>query len=79
MTPQLRVATYAELSKVAQTCGFEWVRCRGSHNTFRNSEGRAIVIPNHGSRPLTRSLIRKILRDIGIGIEDYNRLLSRLE
>ena len=47
---KLRLVTYSELRKVAESCGFEWQRRQGSHNTFRNPEGRIIVIPDHGGR-----------------------------
>ena len=47
---QLRVVPYRELKRVAERAGFSWVRREGSHNTFRNSEGRIVVIPDHGSQ-----------------------------
>ena len=58
--------------------GFNWVRCEGSHNTFRNAEGRIIVIPDHGSQVIVRSLIRKIIRDMGISIDEYHNNLNSL-
>lgn len=75
---RLRLATYRELSKVAEAAGFHWVRRVGSHNTFRNTEGRIVVIPDHGSQVIVRSLLRKILRDLGLSVEDYHRILDRL-
>lgn len=44
---RLRLVAYRELSKVAEAAGFHWVRREGSHNTFRNAEGRIVVIPDH--------------------------------
>jgi predicted RNA binding protein YcfA (HicA-like mRNA interferase family) len=66
------------LRKVAETVGFQWVRREGSHNVFRNSEGRIVVIPDHGPNVIVRPLLRKILRDMGLGVEDYNRILDQL-
>jgi predicted RNA binding protein YcfA (HicA-like mRNA interferase family) len=57
---RLRLSTYRELRKVAEKYGFRWVRCEGSHNTFRNEEGSIIVIPDHGSQVIVRPLLRKI-------------------
>lgn len=51
---------------------------RGSHNVFRNAEGRIIVIPDHGSQVIVRPLLRKILRDAGLTVEQYNRILDQL-
>lgn len=73
---KLRLVAYRELSKVAERAGYHWVRREGSHNSFRNAEGRIVVIPDHGSQVIVRSLLRKILRDMGLSIEEYTRLLE---
>ena len=75
---RLRLVTYRELKKVAEGCGFEWQRCQGSHNTFKNSEGRIIVIPDHGTQVIVRQLLRKILRDMGISVDEYHKILEKL-
>jgi predicted RNA binding protein YcfA (HicA-like mRNA interferase family) len=73
---RLRVVPYRELKRVAERAGFSWVRCEGSHNTFRNSEGCIVVIPDHGSDVIVRPLIRKIIRDMGLSREQYHRYLD---
>jgi predicted RNA binding protein YcfA (HicA-like mRNA interferase family) len=75
---KLRLANYRELRQVAEATGFVWDRRVGSHNTFRNAEGRIVVIPDHGSQVIVRPLLRKILRDLGITVEEYSRLLDQL-
>ena len=75
---RLRLVAYRDLAKVAEAAGFEWVRCRGSHNTFRSVDGRVIVIPDHGKQVIVRPLLRKIIRDMGLTVEEYNRLLDSL-
>ena len=72
----LRLVAYRELSKVAEAAGFRWIRREGSHNTFRNAEGRIVVMPDHGSQVIVRPLLRKILRDMGLSVEEYTRLLE---
>ncbi len=73
---RLRVVPYHDLKRVAERAGFTWVRCEGSHNTFRNSEGRIVVIPDHGSQVIVRPLVRKIIRDMGLSREQYHRYLD---
>ena len=73
---RLRVVGYRELRKVAEAAGFRWVRRVGSHNTFRNPQGKTVVIPDHGPQVIVRPLLRKIIRDMGIGREEYHRLLD---
>lgn len=75
---RLRLVPYRELSKVAEGAGFQWVRPAGSHNTFRNAEGRIVVIPDHGSQVIVRPLLRKIVRDMGLSVEEYHAILEKL-
>jgi predicted RNA binding protein YcfA (HicA-like mRNA interferase family) len=46
--------------------------------TFLSPDGRVVVIPDHGSRVVVRPLLRKIVRDIGLTVEEYNRLADSL-
>ena len=73
---RLRLVPYHKLRRVAEVAGFQWVRREGSHNIFRNAEGRIVVIPDHGSQVIVRPLLRKILRDIGLSVEEYHRILE---
>jgi len=65
---RLRLVAFKELRKLVETVGFKWVRREGSHN----------VIPDHGSQVIVRPLLRKILRDAGLTVEQYNRILDQL-
>ncbi len=75
---KLKLITYRDLARLAERQGFTWVRRVGSHNTFRSAEGQIIVIPDHGSQVIVRPLLRKIIRDMGLTVEDYNRLVESL-
>ncbi len=74
----LRVVPYRVFRKLLEKSGFVWTRCAGSHNVFRHADGRTVVLPDHGSQVIVRSLIRKILRDMGITPEEYERFLEKL-
>jgi predicted RNA binding protein YcfA (HicA-like mRNA interferase family) len=74
---RLRVVPYRELRKVAEAAGFEWKRRVGSHNTFQDVTGRVVVIPDHGASDIARPLLRKIIRDLGLTIDEYNDLLDQ--
>jgi predicted RNA binding protein YcfA (HicA-like mRNA interferase family) len=66
------------MAKIAQAAGFEWVRCRGSHNTFRSVEGVVVVIPDRANQVITRPLTRKLIRDMGLTLEEYNRIADTI-
>jgi predicted RNA binding protein YcfA (HicA-like mRNA interferase family) len=74
----LKLLPYRDLAKVAEAAGFEWARCRRSHNTFRAADGRIVVIPDHGKQVIVRSLLRKLIRDMGLTVDEYNQLVESL-
>ena len=58
--------------------GFKRVRQKGSHAFYRQPDGRTTTIPHHKGRVLARSLIREILREIEITVDDYREFLNKL-
>jgi predicted RNA binding protein YcfA (HicA-like mRNA interferase family) len=75
---RLKLLPFRELAQIAELSGFRWVRCQGSHHTFRATDGRVIVIPDHGSQVIVRPLLRKIIRDMGLSVDEYNALVESL-
>jgi predicted RNA binding protein YcfA (HicA-like mRNA interferase family) len=51
--------------------GFIEIRQKGSHKQFRHPDGRATTVPVHAGRDISPILLRQILRDIGITIEEF--------
>lgn len=75
---RLKLVPYRDLARVAEAAGFHWARRQGSHNTFRSDDGRVIVIPDHGSQVIVRPLLREIIRDMGLTVDEYNQLVESL-
>lgn len=59
--------------KILEKLGFLKRDAEGSHLFFRHPDGRTTVIPIH-NRELSRGLLRKILNDIQITVEEYEKL-----
>jgi predicted RNA binding protein YcfA (HicA-like mRNA interferase family) len=59
------------MCKLLEKEGFVAIRQNGSHRFFLHADGRTALIPIH-STDLVRTLIRKILKDIDMSIDDYN-------
>ena len=72
----LRLVPFRQFRRLLEKSGFVWQRCVGSHNVFRHGDGRTIVVPDHGAQVITRSLTRKIIRDMGMTPEEYERYLD---
>jgi predicted RNA binding protein YcfA (HicA-like mRNA interferase family) len=75
---KLKLVDARTMEKLLLRLGFKKVRQKGSHAFYRHSDGRTTTVPHHKARVLARPLIREILREIGITIEDYNKHLKKL-
>lgn len=54
------------------------VRQKGSHVFYRHLDGRTTSVPYHPGRDLARPLIKEILREIELSVEEYNEYLKKL-
>ncbi len=54
--------------------GFVEVRQRGSHKQFRHLDGRATTVPVHSGKDISPILLRQILKDICITIEEFMKI-----
>ncbi|MBI2634443.1 type II toxin-antitoxin system HicA family toxin [Candidatus Peregrinibacteria bacterium] len=59
--------------KILLTLGFVKRDAEGSHVFFKHPDGRTTVIPVH-NKDISKGLLRKILNDIQLSREDYERL-----
>jgi predicted RNA binding protein YcfA (HicA-like mRNA interferase family) len=73
--PSLPIVRGSELVKALQRAGFLVVRQRGSHIRLRHPDGRTVTVPAHAGQTVGRGLLRKILRDAEMEVEDLLRLL----
>lgn len=73
----LRLVDAAKLEKLLLHLGFVRMRQKGSHIFFSHCDGRFTTIPHHRGN-LSRPLIREILREIEVSVDEYNKLLDKL-
>ena len=62
---------------VIRNLGFLIIRQKGSHVFYCHQDGRTTTIPNHPNRDLARPLIREILREIEISVEEFTKLINK--
>ena len=72
---RLRLINARRMEKLLFALGFEKVRQKGSHAFYRHPDGRATTVPHHPSRMLARPLLREILREIDLSVDEYDSLL----
>ena len=67
-TPVLRPA---EVVAILQRLGFEEMRQRGSHKQFKHPDGRITTVPFHAGRDISPPLLRQIVKDIRLTLEEF--------
>jgi predicted RNA binding protein YcfA (HicA-like mRNA interferase family) len=72
---RLVLVSASKMERILMNLGFERIRQKGSHVIYRHTDGRTTTIPFHSNRDLPRPLIREILREINISIDEYTKLL----
>ena len=68
---KLKVITSVRMCKLLDEYGFVVIRQKGSHRFYQNTNGLTTVVPMHAD-DMDRSLIRKILKDIEMSVDEYN-------
>jgi len=67
-------ATAREFQAVASRLGFRKTRTTGSHERWNHPDGRAVTIPLHGGKEIGSPLFFKILRQLGIALDEFQSL-----
>ena len=75
--PHLSPISSKKLSKLLEKEGFECVRTKGSHRFFVNKKDkRTTTIPFHGNQDIGVGLLKKILQDVEISAEEFNKKIK---
>lgn len=77
--PKLVIISGKKMIKLLNCCGFEIVRIKGSHHFLKNNESNLVTtVPMHGNETLGVGLIKDILSDINMTIEEYEKLRRKV-
>jgi predicted RNA binding protein YcfA (HicA-like mRNA interferase family) len=67
-------AAARDFQRVAGLLGFVFIRQPGSHERWNHPDGRALTIPVHGGREIGPPLFYKILRQLGVSLDEFEEL-----
>ena len=71
----LPVIKSKDLEKIILKLGFNKIRQKGSHAFYKHADGRYTTIPHHPGRDLSPILLLKILKEIRVTKEEFERLI----
>lgn len=60
-----------EVARALEDLGFVEVRQRGSHKQYRHAAGRGTTVPFHGNRDISPFLLRQIVKDIELTVDEF--------
>lgn len=72
--PKLSPIGSKKLIKILLKEGFVLLRQKGSHARLEHSDGRKTTVPIHSGESIDVGLLRKILRDVILTPEEFNKL-----
>jgi predicted RNA binding protein YcfA (HicA-like mRNA interferase family) len=76
VSPKLPQIKAKELIRVASKLGFEFDRQSGSHAIYyRKPDKRRIVVPIHPGKDLKPKTLFGIIKDMGLEVEEFRKLL----
>ncbi len=62
-----------QLIQILEKKGFKLVRQSGSHAIYRHQNGLRTTIPIHGKKELGIGLLRQIIKDTDLSLEDLKQ------
>lgn len=66
--------TAAEAIKILERMGFSLARQSGSHKIYKDQQGRKVTVPYHAGKTLHPKVLKSILRDAGLSMEQFEEL-----
>ena len=75
MSEKLPRVTASEIIKVLEKCGFIMTRQSGSHKIYKNNEGRRATVPFHAGKILHPKVLKSILNEADLSIEELKKYL----
>jgi len=75
VSPELPRVNAAQVVRVLEQAGFVLSRQSGSHKIYRNAAGRRATVPFYAGKILHPKVLKSILRDADLTVEQFSRLL----
>jgi predicted RNA binding protein YcfA (HicA-like mRNA interferase family) len=71
MAHGLPVCSAKDVIRVLRRNGFEKVGQKGSHQKWRHSDGRQVIVADHGSKPIPIGTLKSIIEGSKLSADDF--------
>jgi len=71
MSKRFPVCNARQVTRVLGRCGFTLIGQRGSHQKWRHSDGRQVIVPCHASKPLPIGTLKSIIEGASLSVEEF--------
>ena len=71
---KLALISGKKLCKILEKLGFKKIYTKSSHIRYKHPDGRITVVPIHSGEKLGRGILRKILKQVELSREEYDKL-----
>ena len=72
--PKLKPSKPDEVIRALEKLGFSRIRQSGSHAVYHHADGRWTTVPMHRGKDLGRGILRKILKDVGLSADEFEKM-----
>ncbi len=66
------------MERLISRLGFEKIHQKGNHAFYRHKDGRTTALPLHRGTTLAPPLLKEILKEVQINVDQYNEHLSEV-
>jgi predicted RNA binding protein YcfA (HicA-like mRNA interferase family) len=60
-----------EVIRILRRQGFMLIGQKGSHQKWRHANGRQVIVPMHGNKPIPLGTLKSIIEGSGLGMVDF--------
>ncbi|HYA60870.1 MAG TPA: type II toxin-antitoxin system HicA family toxin [Candidatus Acidoferrum sp.] len=71
---KLPVISGTKLIAFLEKIDFIIIHQKGSHVRLQHIDGRIVTVPNHSGKSVSKGVLRKIIRDLGISKDEFINL-----
>ena len=71
MSPHFPVLNGRQVAKALRVHGFRLISQTGSHQKWRSRNGRQVIVPQHGSKPIPIGTLKSIIEGSGLSVDAF--------